>query len=538
MLAVVQLLLCALAGIGIFWLWRSVAQTSRIILWIVTAGTLIRAVGGQLAFWISYEHWPFARSLQVGRGLWIFAMDAVTYFDTASAAAQRGPAAIMSLPRTLGSVCYVQLLSIGLLAFGSVTAVAILLNIAAYLGTCAMALKLAGTKTPNGIVIFSIAVLSLSPSIVMWSLQPLKDTVFLFLVTAFFVAAYVLQQVWTDGAASFRAGRNVAVTALLAVLVYAIAGIRWYFGFALVVAVVPFAIVAILRGPHRVAALISAIVLAPLLVVMVYAAAEPYIPEALHPSVGLAGGEARPDTNVLTEVDEARRGFDRSAGATLIGAGDAIKKIDASLGAKESRVRVTPPASRTATTPTPATATTASGTALPPPRPIRTGAAPSSPATPQVADEGGVGGASVAVPTSPVARLTAGTAALVLPRWVAQRLGIIKVAGGRGLWVFVEADTIAFDIVLLFAIIGVVRAVPRGALRVPVFWLILLVTGGIAIAVAYTVSNFGTLFRHRDMILLGLTLLPLAAWAVAPSNAAADHVPDEWSPDRAEAAHA
>jgi len=38
----------------------------------------------------------------------------------------------------------------------------------------------------------------------------------------------------------------------------------------------------------------------------------------------------------------------------------------------------------------------------------------------------------------------------------------------------------------------------------------LLVTCGIGLALVYTVSNFGTLFRHRDMILAGLVLLPLA----------------------------
>jgi len=33
------------------------------------------------------------------------------------------------------------------------------------------------------------------------------------------------------------------------------------------------------------------------------------------------------------------------------------------------------------------------------------------------------------------------------------------------------------------------------------------ITGGITVLLAYTISNFGTLFRHRSMILLGLALL-------------------------------
>jgi hypothetical protein len=43
-----------------------------------------------------------------------------------------------------------------------------------------------------------------------------------------------------------------------------------------------------------------------------------------------------------------------------------------------------------------------------------------------------------------------------------------------------------------------------------VFWLTLLVTVAIGLALVYTVSNFGTLFRHRDMLLAGLVLLPVA----------------------------
>jgi hypothetical protein len=40
--------------------------------------------------------------------------------------------------------------------------------------------------------------------------------------------------------------------------------------------------------------------------------------------------------------------------------------------------------------------------------------------------------------------------------------------------------------------------------------MILMVTLAVGGALAYAVSNFGTLFRHRDMVLLGLALLPLA----------------------------
>jgi len=118
---------------------------------------------------------------------------------------------------------------------------------------------------------------------------------------------------------------------------------------------------------------------------------------------------------------------------------------------------------------------------------------------------------TVAIPASHTARFLAGTAAMVLPRAIAQRLGILDVRGGRGLWLFVEVDTIAFDVVLVFCFAAVIGAVRRRELRAPVFWLILTVTVVVGGLLAYTVSNFGTLFRHREMVLLGLLLLPLAA---------------------------
>lgn len=83
--------------------------------------------------------------------------------------------------------------------------------------------------------------------------------------------------------------------------------------------------------------------------------------------------------------------------------------------------------------------------------------------------------------------------------------------GGQGLWLFVEVDTIIFDIVLGFALFSIGAAVRRRTLVTPLFWMMLFVTGAIGLALVYTVSNFGTLFRHRDMILVGLVLLPLAA---------------------------
>jgi magnesium-transporting ATPase (P-type) len=124
---------------------------------------------------------------------------------------------------------------------------------------------------------------------------------------------------------------------------------------------------------------------------------------------------------------------------------------------------------------------------------------------------------------SPIARVLAGTGAIVLPHSLGQWLGIFDVRGGRSLWLFVEIDTIVFDMVLAFAVFSMAVAVRRRTLGAPVFWLALFVTGTIGLALVYTVSNFGTLFRHRDMLLVGLVLLTLAAAAPA---ARLENLPD------------
>ena len=115
------------------------------------------------------------------------------------------------------------------------------------------------------------------------------------------------------------------------------------------------------------------------------------------------------------------------------------------------------------------------------------------------------------MPSTVSGRFITGLTATVVPRAIAQRLGLIRVEGGRGFWLFAELDTIVFDIALLFAIFYCARQLVRtrgrmNAMFVQVALLLVL----IAVPLIYTVSNFGTLFRLRQMIFLGICLLPVA----------------------------
>ena len=106
-------------------------------------------------------------------------------------------------------------------------------------------------------------------------------------------------------------------------------------------------------------------------------------------------------------------------------------------------------------------------------------------------------------------RMLSGVAAVVVPEWIAKRLGLFRLGGGRGFLWFTDIDTLIFDLVLLGAIAGL-RKRFRFALRNPMAWLVVLLTILVGAPLVYAVTNFGTLFRLREMIYLGLMLVPLA----------------------------
>lgn len=71
---------------------------------------------------------------------------------------------------------------------------------------------------------------------------------------------------------------------------------------------------------------------------------------------------------------------------------------------------------------------------------------------------------------------------------------------------FAELDTLAFDAVLVFALVYIVR----GRRRItPLFLMVLLILAVTAGPMVYTVNNFGTLFRLREMLYFLAAVLPV-----------------------------
>jgi hypothetical protein len=107
-----------------------------------------------------------------------------------------------------------------------------------------------------------------------------------------------------------------------------------------------------------------------------------------------------------------------------------------------------------------------------------------------------------------VERLGRGYAALFIPISALRAASIVKFKGGAGLLEITDIDTIVADLTVLAALcLFVISVRGRGLSPGPMFVLVLaiLLTG----ALAYVVTNYGTLFRLRLLGVTPLWMLPV-----------------------------
>jgi hypothetical protein len=495
-LVFIQAVLVIGAGVGLFRLWRFAAPAEPRLRYVVAIGFVGRSVLGQALFWISWARLPIARSMQLGDGLWSFAIDSLLYVPSAFWGAEHGPWAIVMFDRTSPSVMFIQALSVTVWLVGLVTSSALLLNLFCFLGMIAMVVHWP-VKTPaaRNAAAVVIAAISLSPAFVLWSVQPLKDTFFQFLVVAFVASCAWWQRAWSM---PDRAGSRLAAGALMAVLLFALAGIRWYFAFALLIAASLFVFLnAFTTAARAIVAFSAAAVLAIVFCRGLVLSARPYMPPelvaALTPSTAI-GTIRQVPVVLLGGVDSAREGFQRFGGRTAIVAGKAP--------APKPTPRPVPPVTVT-------TATIPVAVAV---APATIAESPAAPAPDNVVQ-----------PQSRAARLLSGVAVTVLPRTIGESLGLFHIAGGRGMLWFTEIDTLIFDLSLLLAIAAVVMRF-RTSLRDPLTWFIAMLTLLVGGPLVYTITNYGALFRLREMIFLGLLFLPLAVTTATPARTRAGSV--------------
>lgn len=565
------LLLCA--GYALWRLWRLTDSIPPLLRYLIAGGFLIRAFAAQVLFWVSYLELPLGRSLQLGYGLWFYAVDAVKYLGPAARAADQGLPAILAVAPSNPSVIFIRVLALFLWLFGWSVFVGTLLNVTVYLSMSLLIVRWAARYKVSPVVtaipLFAIGYL---PTWILWALQPLKDAFFCFLIVLFafavdrFVAAWKRpagQRAWSIGGSAF----------LVIFTFYLLAGVRWYYAAVALgtAGIVSLSILFVRRGPRELALRTAVIFGLALLSSQVFVfAGGPYIPPSIAatlqpwkdrgvPRAGVSG--------VVQVVQDSRDNLDRyrSAG-TMIKSGRRIVDEEpkpakpavaattpapAPIVKKPAAITTTatttstpvlstkkpvsatppvsssvPPATLTATS-TPATSTqTAAAQPTPAVKPTTPAAKPTTPAvkptTPAQAkpferpapatvstfsDEAPQ---EAALPQTPKDRLLTGVAALLLPRWLAVKLELVSIGGGRGLMWFAELDTLLFDLVLLAVIAVVIVSLRRGAWRDPFVWYLLIVTSVISGAIAYTISNYGTLVRHRGMLMATAVLLAIA----------------------------
>ncbi len=654
--AIVQTMCCLFAGAMLWQGWRSVAARSRGVTLIVTFGFLARAVAGTLLFWVSYLELPIGRQLQDGDGYWKLASDSRLYMALATEMLSEGWHSVLYPFRGAPSPFYLQTLSVFGAVVGLTIATGILINLFAYLGTCAVILRVGAV---NGVVawpaLFALAALSFAPGPIVWSVQPLKDPLFLFLIAAFIGSAAAWQDAWRTG----RGARAMMLYSLsLMALLYAIAAVRWYFGVVLLVAAIPFFVVCAATAPRKGRASAASVLLFLVLSQAVAVGAGSYLPQPFaeilrpgHQSSDLATISRR----VGAMLGKSRERFEATGGASAIHVGPNIQALERDspplqpsrarqvsgeegapelpaapgttgagtptaapaassepaqvqvteglavpeLSATESRsglprtAQPTLSAGESGTTvagrptmpdpaspeparvlvheelagpeppttvaseesPSPlvpraehpalavtgrsalaqgrASAESTKGTvrlpgtpklppSSPPQSPYRVGdsapplrAAPSTPSSrhPMIEEKpvrrslDGDPASDRKLPASTSARVVSGIAAAVLPRFVNHAFGLVEIGGGQGLWLISELDTLVFDLVLLVALFCVFAALRRGGMRSAALWLDLSTTLMILVLLAYTVSNYGTLFRHRTMVFIGLCMV-------------------------------
>jgi hypothetical protein len=430
------------AGALLWFLWRRLDSDDRRTRWIVAAGFVIRTLSAAALFWISYLRLPILRSQQLGNGLWFFASDGMLYMSQAAELAAGGFFHLLVGQPGWTPNFYIRTLAAFVWLLGDSAAVGILLNLVAWLGCALIVVRWTSSRLP-------LLAITFAPAAILWSLQPLKDSLFTLLVLLFFfmLGRFFEAHTW----------RSVIA---LAVLSAAIGSLRWYFGVMLASASELGLLIDVLRARLRLRHVLTAAATALLLICGAAFGVWGQVPVRFDTIIRMSPRDWPHFAAYM--IEHARDGFDAHAGPTAIRPGPLVSRSWAP-GDSDGHI-----------------------------------------------DYARMVAQSKPLPRGLVrTRLLAGLTVVFIPHAVASPLGLVHVAGGRGLWWFADAETLVFDAVAVLALLAVITAFRTHKLRNPLLWQLLALVIVLTLALAYAVTNFGTLFRHREMVfvaLLGIAL--------------------------------
>jgi hypothetical protein len=198
-------------------------RRSRLLGIIIATGLTIRLLLGGGLFAVSYFHWPILTHVQGGDGFWGLAPDARVYFALARNSADHAAPVSYGSP----SPTYVAALAFWLRASGTTVLWAVLFNLACYLATV-VAIVAAAKKPVGRWLTAAVCCVTFSPALVLTGTQVLKDNFFVLLIVLGAISVLMLLR-YSRISLAERPYALVGGIALAAIIIAAIGGIRAYY---------------------------------------------------------------------------------------------------------------------------------------------------------------------------------------------------------------------------------------------------------------------------------------------------------------------
>jgi len=443
-----NLIVCGLLGLTIVWACRWIRKRDSFIGSVVQLGVVLRAWSGLLLFLISYLRLPILQSLYLGDGFWDLAPDARGYYSGAMIAAEEG---LRTVPDWSASPAFVKVLGLWMRAVGISPASAVLLNVAGYLGVAVILVAVFQTgrsKAARTGLSISVLAFTFSPAFLLFGTQALKDQFFALLLAASCAAAWVGFRALGPLPLWNKVYLAAVGSTVTAITTYLMAGIRPYVAFLVVMIIAAVLAAFAWRKPRRQVA-IHALVSA-LIVAFLWwsfkAGGGAYYGYYEAKVLAVVGISRNPSDAPLGAILSAREGFVRSGGATNI-----VRRVAHREGAGLIRLA-----------------------------------------------------------WEYTCQLALGTLVLLLPISFLKWMSIVDFAGGRGLLVVTDLDTIFIDVTLLAVVLLLKRTWSRQRPNLAFTVFTAALCGLLAALMAFVVTNYGSLFRLRLMVAALIWLLPLA----------------------------
>lgn len=485
-------------GYLVFLGYRDIRRRSTVLGATVALAILIRIFLGVSLFSISYLELPLARSLQLPGGFWTLAIDATGYFQYAAHAVDTQ--AMAPFDGSIPSPFYVNALAFWMLLVGVSPVAGAFFNLCLYIAFAVVTIRLfhpVDDWRRDLPCIVGLGAYSFSPAILFSSTQPIKDELSCALVAMACFGVLALRGLTGRSSAVEPPWRAVGGTAMICCTIWAMGGMRWYFGVIIWCALA--VLLAVFAWRHLGARMPRYLFGCALVLVTTWLAcwvgAERSMRQLAPAPTRLGGVPAE----LLNLTQMARNGFLKSGGSTNVvipinddpQAGQAAidrvaeaHRLGAAYSELDRELRSLPASSLARGTRTASSATPHSDEYL-------DGQRPSAMAIP-------VTGADH------IKTLAIGVAMLLVPTPLIEATLGITLELSRGLISLVTLDTLFLDasILAVLVLLWQRRGLIGDRLPIVVFGLILSITT--AFLIGYVVTNFGTLWRMRSLVAIPL----------------------------------